>query len=129
MAASFMARGLVDCVVVGCDRVAANGDTANKIGTYALAVLAHYHAIPFYVAGPTSSIDLSLPDGRAIPIEERDPRELTHIGDQPIAPPNIPVANPAFDITPAALITAIITERGIARPPYTSGWWLVTSDQ
>jgi methylthioribose-1-phosphate isomerase len=118
MAASFMARGLVDCVIVGCDRVAANGDTANKIGTYSLAVLAHYHQIPFYVAGPTSSIDLQLPDGSAIPIEERDPREMTHIGDQPITPLGVPVANPAFDVTPATLIRAIITEQGVATPPF-----------
>jgi methylthioribose-1-phosphate isomerase len=118
MAASFMARGLVDCVIVGCDRVAANGDTANKIGTYSLAVLAHYHHIPFYVAGPTSSIDPNLPDGSAIPIEERDPREMTHIGDQPIAPLGVTVANPAFDVTPAALITAIITEQGVATAPF-----------
>ena len=118
MAAAFMARGRVDCVVVGCDRVAANGDTANKIGTYSLAVLAHYHHIPFYVAGPISSIDLGLPDGSAIPIEERDPREMTHIGDQPITPLGVPVANPAFDVTPAALITAIITEQGVASAPF-----------
>jgi methylthioribose-1-phosphate isomerase len=121
MAAGFMARGQVDCVIVGCDRVAANGDTANKIGTYGLAVLAHYHHIPFYVAGPTSSIDLSLSSGDAIPIEERDAREMTHIGDQPIAPPGVAVANPAFDVTPAALITAIITEQGVVNPPFGPG--------
>ena len=118
MAASFMARGAVDCVIVGCDRVAANGDTANKIGTYGLAVLAHYHQIPFYVAGPTSSVDLDIPGGAAIPIEERDAQEMTHIGDQPIAPPGVAVANPAFDVTPASLITAIITEQGVAHPPF-----------
>ncbi len=118
MAASFMARGLVDCVIVGCDRVAANGDTANKIGTYSLAVLAHYHGIPFYVAGPTSSIDLRLPDGSVIPIEERDPHEMTHIGGQPITPAGVPVANPSFDVTPAHLITAIITEQGVASAPF-----------
>jgi methylthioribose-1-phosphate isomerase len=118
MAASFMARGQVDCVIVGCDRVAANGDTANKIGTYGLAVLAHYHHIPFYVAGPTSSIDLGLADGSAIPIEERDPHEMTHIGGQPITPAGVPVANPAFDVTPAHLITAIITEQGVAFAPF-----------
>jgi methylthioribose-1-phosphate isomerase len=118
MAASLMARGLVDCVIVGCDRVAANGDTANKIGTYSLAVLAHYHGIPFYVAGPTSSIDLRLPDGSAIPIEERPADEMTHIGGHPIAPLGVPVANPAFDVTPAHLITAIITEQAVASAPY-----------
>jgi methylthioribose-1-phosphate isomerase len=118
MAASFMARGLVDCVIVGCDRVAANGDTANKIGTYSLAVLAQYHGIPFYVAGPTSSVDLDLPDGSAIPIEERPAEEMTHIGGQPIAPLGVPVANPAFDVTPAHLITAIITEQGVAAAPF-----------
>ena len=118
MAASFMARGLVDCVIVGCDRVAANGDTANKIGTYSLAVLAQYHGIPFYVAGPTSSVDLDLPDGSVIPIEERPAEEMTHIGGQPIAPLGVPVANPAFDVTPAHLITAIITEQGVAAAPF-----------
>lgn len=118
MAASLMARGLVDAVIVGCDRVAANGDTANKIGTYSLAVLAQYHGIPFYVAGPLSSIDPTLPDGSAIPIEERAADEMTHFGDQPITAPGVAVANPAFDVTPATLITAIVTEGGVASAPY-----------
>ena len=118
MAAAFMARGAVNCVIVGCDRVAANGDTANKIGTYGLAVLAHYHHLPFFVAGPTSTVDLAVPDGAAIPIEERDPAEVTHLGGQPVAAPGVTAANPAFDVTPAALITAIITEQGVAAPPF-----------
>lgn len=113
-----MAQGQVDAVIVGADRIARNGDTANKIGTYTLAVLAHYHRIPFYVAAPVSTLDLSLPSGDAIPIEHRDPTELTHIGGILIAPTGTPVWNPAFDCTPAALITAIITERGVAYPPY-----------
>lgn len=113
-----MAQGMVDAVIVGADRIARNGDTANKIGTYTLAVLAHYHHIPFYVAAPYSSLDPEIPNGAAIPIEHRDPTELTHIGGLQIAPTGTPVWNPAFDCTPAALITAIITERGIATPPY-----------
>jgi len=109
-AASLMAAGTVDCVVTGADRVAANGDTANKIGTYALAVLARHHAIPFYVVAPTSTVDLCTATGSEIPIEERDPTEIT---DRFIA------RNPAFDVTPAALITAIVTERGVHRAPFT----------
>jgi len=118
MAATFMRSGSISCVVVGADRVAANGDVANKIGTYSLAVLAKRHGIPFFVAAPTSTIDLSCPNGNKIPIESRDPAEVTHIGDRQIAPSGIRVANPAFDVTPHALITAIITERGVARAPY-----------
>ncbi len=118
MAGHFMSRGAVSCVIVGTDRTAANGDVANKIGTYTIAVLAARHRIPFYVAAPTSSIDLSCRNGNAIPIEERSTREVTHIGDRPIAPSGIRIANPAFDVTPHQLVTAIITERGIARPPY-----------
>jgi methylthioribose-1-phosphate isomerase len=113
-----MKAGAIDCVVVGTDRTAANGDVANKIGTYTVAVLAHRHGIPFYVAAPTSSIDLGCPKGSKIPIEERDPREVSHIFDRQIAPSGIKIANPAFDVTPHDLVTAIITERGIARPPY-----------
>jgi methylthioribose-1-phosphate isomerase len=113
-----MKAGAIDCVVVGTDRTAANGDVANKIGTYTVAVLAHRHGIPFYVAAPTSSIDLGCPRGEKIPIEERDSREVTHIFDRQIAPSGIKVANPAFDVTPHDLVTAIVTERGIARPPY-----------
>jgi methylthioribose-1-phosphate isomerase len=118
MAAHMMQRGLVDCVVVGADRVAANGDVANKIGTYGHAVVAARHGIPFYVAAPLSTVDLACPTGAAIPIEERSPREVTHVLDRQIAPSGIRVANPAFDITPAELVTAIVTERGIARAPY-----------
>lgn len=108
----------VDLCVVGCDRVAANGDTANKIGTYNLAIVAQAHGVPFYVAAPTSTIDLSIPNGEAIPIEERSPKEVSHIGDEQIVPDGVKVANPAFDVTPARYITAIITEMGIAYPPY-----------
>ena len=108
----------VDCVIVGADRIAANGDTANKIGTYGIAVLAREHNVPFYVAAPFSSIDLSLPSGDRIPIEERSADEVVHIGNTRIAPENIPARHPAFDVTPARFIAAIITEHGIARPPY-----------
>jgi len=118
VAASLMARGQVDLVVTGADRIAANGDTANKIGTYALAVLARHHGVPFYVAAPWSTIDPALGSGADIPIEERDPGEVRRVGGQPTAPETSPVYNPAFDVTPAALITAIITERGVFRPPY-----------
>jgi methylthioribose-1-phosphate isomerase len=118
MAGYFMARGEVDLVVVGADRIAANGDVANKIGTYSVAVLAHAHGIPFYVAAPLSTVDLSLPDGTAIPIEERAPSEVTHLAGQRIAPEGVAAANPAFDVTPARYVTAIITECGVLRPPY-----------
>ncbi len=118
MAGHFMQRGQVDAVVVGADRVAANGDTANKIGTYTLAVLAGAHGIPFYVAAPLSTVDFDVADGSGIPIEERAPAEVTHVAGRPVAPAEIGVANPAFDVTPAAYITAIITEQGVARPPY-----------
>jgi methylthioribose-1-phosphate isomerase len=118
MVGHLMKAGAIDCVVVGTDRTAANGDVANKIGTYTVAVLAHRHGIPFYVAAPTSSIDLNCPKGSKIPIEERDSREVTHIFDRQIAPSGIKIANPAFDVTPHDLVTAIVTERGIARPPY-----------
>jgi methylthioribose-1-phosphate isomerase len=113
MAGYFMSKGEVDCVIVGADRIAANGDTANKIGTYTLAVLAKEHGIPFYVAAPTTTIDLTLASGTEIPIEERSPEEVTHIQGVAIAPEGIEVANPAFDITPHKYITAIITENGI----------------
>jgi methylthioribose-1-phosphate isomerase len=119
MAGHVLKQGRVDCVVVGADRIAANGDTANKIGTYMVAVLARQHSVPFYVAAPVSTVDLSLPTGEQIPIEERDPREVTHIRNQRLAPEGVPVRNPAFDVTPADLIAAIITDRGVARPPYT----------
>lgn len=117
-AAALMARGQVDLVITGADRVAANGDTANKIGTYALAILAKEHGIPFYVAAPLSTIDLSLPTGAGIPIEERDGREVSQIGGVQIAPEETKPFNLAFDVTPARYIHAIITEQGIARPPY-----------
>src|SRR5881397_1665436 len=117
MAGHLMQRGRVSCVIVGTDRTAANGDVANKIGTYPLAVLANRHSIPFYVAAPISSIDFACPDGTHIPIEERAPREVTHVFDRQIAPSGVGVANPAFDVTPAELVTAIVTERGVPRPP------------
>jgi methylthioribose-1-phosphate isomerase len=117
-AASTMGRGEVDLVVVGADRIAANGDTANKIGTYGVAVLARYHRVPFYVAAPFSTIDPSLPDGAAIPIEERDPREVQELAGRRLVPAGSPARNPAFDVTPCSLVTAIVTERGIFRPPY-----------
>lgn len=118
MAGHFMQRGQVDMVVVGSDRITSHGDVANKIGTYTVAVLCKEHGIPFYVAAPYSTIDMSLEDGRDIPIEERSPAEVTHVQGVPIAPENVLVANPAFDVTPARLVTAIITERGVFRPPY-----------
>src|SRR5216110_102317 len=118
VAASLMGRGQVDLVVTGADRIAANGDTANKIGTYALAVLAHHHHVPFYVAAPFSTIDASIASGAEIVIEQRDAAEVRRIGAQQTAPAASSVFNPAFDVTPAALITAIITERGVVRPPY-----------
>jgi methylthioribose-1-phosphate isomerase len=117
MAGSIMQQGRLSCVIVGTDRTAANGDVANKIGTYSLAVLAHRHSIPFYVAAPTSSIDPACPTGDQIPIEERSAREVTHVFDRQIAPTGIRIANPAFDVTPAELVTAIVTERGIVRQP------------
>jgi methylthioribose-1-phosphate isomerase len=118
MAGYFMHQGKINCVIVGADRIAANGDAANKIGSYALAVLARENNIPFYVAAPTSTIDLSLASGAEIPIEERDPQEVTHIQGLPIAPQGIKAANPAFDVTPHKYISAIITEKGIIRQPY-----------
>ena len=118
MAGHVMKQGKVDCVVVGADRIAANGDTANKIGTYMVAVLAKQHNIPFYVAAPISTIDLSLASGEQIPIEERDAKEVTHVRDQQLAPDDVAVHNFAFDVTPNELIAAIITDRGVARAPY-----------
>lgn len=115
---SLLGRGLVSWVVVGADRIAANGDVANKIGTYTLAVLAQENSVPFYVAAPTSSIDLSLPSGEEIPIEERSPEEITSLGGVPTAPPGVAAVNPAFDVTPHRYVTAIVTERGVAREPY-----------
>lgn len=118
MAAVLMRDGKIDCVIVGADRIAANGDTANKIGTYNVAVIAHYHNVPFYVAAPFSTIDMSLPDGSRIPIEERETVEMTHIEGIRIAPEDVPVWNPAFDVTPNKLISAIITEHGVIYPPF-----------
>jgi methylthioribose-1-phosphate isomerase len=119
MAGHVMKQGKVDCVVVGADRIAANGDTANKIGTYMVAVLAKQHNIPFYVAAPISTVDLATLTGEEIPIEERNSREVTHIRDQQLAPDGVKVHNFAFDVTPNELIAAIITDRGVARAPYT----------
>ena len=119
MAGHVMKQGKIDCVVVGADRIAANGDTANKIGTYMVAVLAQQHNIPFYVAAPISTIDLAIASGDQIPIEERDPREVTHVRNHQLAPDGVQVSNFAFDVTPHELIAAIVTDRGVARPPYT----------
>ena len=118
MAGFFMSKGEITCCVVGADRIAANGDTANKIGTYGVAVLAKEHGIPFYVAAPTSTLDLSLPDGTLIPIEERPATEVTHIRGLPIAPDEVAVRNPSFDVTPARYIAAIITEKGVVDGDY-----------
>jgi methylthioribose-1-phosphate isomerase len=118
MAGHFFQQGAFDAVIVGADRIAANGDTANKIGTYTVAVLAHAHDVPFYVAAPVSTIDPACPNGAAIPIEERSAQEVTEILGERMAPEGIHVRHPAFDVTPARLITAIITERGVLRPPY-----------
>jgi methylthioribose-1-phosphate isomerase len=118
MAGHFMRLGRIDCVIVGADRIAANGDVANKIGTYSVAVLAKENGLPFFVAAPTSTLDLALPDGSRIPIEERDPDEVRTIGGVPVTPSGTAVENPAFDVTPNRYVAAIITERGVARPPY-----------
>lgn len=121
MAGYLMSKGEIDCVIVGADRITANGDVANKIGTYTVAVLAKEHGIPFYVAAPMSTIDLSLADGSQIPIEERDASEITHLKDIPLAPEGIEVRNPAFDVTPNRLVSAIITERGVVQGDYSQG--------
>jgi methylthioribose-1-phosphate isomerase len=122
MAGTVMARGFIDAVIVGTDRVAANGDFANKIGTYGVAVLAREHGIPFYVAAPTSSIDHDCPSGGAIPIEERDPAEVTGFGGRTVAPlEGVKVFNPAFDVTPARYVTAFLTEKGVVRAPFAEG--------
>ena len=118
MAGSLFRKGRVDAVVVGADRIAANGDVANKIGTYTVAVLAREHAVPFYVAAPTSTIDLATADGDGIPIEERSAREVTHVGSARVAAEGVGVWNPAFDVTPHRFVAGIITERGVCRPPY-----------
>jgi len=121
MGGALMAQGQVDVIVVGADRIAANGDVANKIGTYTLAVLARAHRIPFYVAAPFSTVDLSLASGREIPIEQRSSAEVTHIAGRAIAPDGVVALHPAFDVTPADFVTAIITERGVIRPPFAEG--------
>ena len=118
MAGHFLKSGNVDCVIVGADRIAANGDVANKIGTYTVAVLAKEHGIPFYVAAPISTVDLETPDGSGIPIEQRNAKEVTHIAGKQMVPNGVEIENPAFDVTPAKYVAAIITERGIARAPY-----------
>jgi methylthioribose-1-phosphate isomerase len=118
MAGHVMKSGKIDAVVVGADRIAANGDAANKIGTYMVAVLAREHSIPFYVAAPLTTLDLTLASGEEIPIEERDSMEITHIREHQLAPDGVAVHNPAFDVTPNQFITAIITDKGVARPPY-----------
>jgi len=118
MAGAMMRQGKIDAVIVGADRIAANGDVANKIGTYTVAVLAREHGIPFYVAAPISTVDLNTPDGSKIPIEQRDLTEVTHLAGKQIAPDGVQVENPAFDVTPNKYVTAIITERGVARAPY-----------
>jgi methylthioribose-1-phosphate isomerase len=118
MAGPLMKKGDVDFVVVGADRIAANGDVANKIGTYTVAMMAQAHGVPFYVAAPLSTIDLETPNGDAIPIEQRNPRELTHFGPTRVAPEGAGVWNPVFDVTPARLVAGIITEKGIVRPPF-----------
>jgi methylthioribose-1-phosphate isomerase len=119
MAGSLMRAGEIDLVVVGSDRIAANGDIANKIGTYSVAVLAREHDIPFYVAAPMSTVDFDCPDGEGIPIEERDPSEVTELFGTRVAPEGVEVRNPAFDVTPARYVGAIVTELGIARAPFT----------
>jgi len=118
MSGSFMHQGLIDAVIVGADRIAANGDVANKIGTYSVAVLARQHQIPFYVAAPISTLDLTMSDGSLIPIEQRDPAEVTHMGGVRVVPEGVSVFNPAFDVTPNEFVTAIVTDFGVARPPY-----------
>jgi methylthioribose-1-phosphate isomerase len=118
MAGHFMQLGKITCVIVGTDRTAANGDVANKIGTYPLAVLAREHDVPFVVAAPTSTIDLATPTGAAITVEERSEDEVVRIGTERIAPDGVAAANRAFDVTPARFVTAIVTERGVLRPPY-----------
>src|SRR5438105_6260384 len=118
MAGSMMKQGKINAIVVGADRIAANGDVANKVGTYSVAVLAREHGIPFYVAAPFSTVDLETPDGSRIPIEQRDSKEVTHIAGRQMVPTGVEVENPAFDVTPAKYVTAIVTERGIARAPY-----------
>jgi methylthioribose-1-phosphate isomerase len=118
MAGHFLRSGRIGCVVVGADRIAANGDVANKIGTYSVAVLAKENGVPFYVAAPVSTFDLTIPSGDHIPIEQRPREEVTHVFGVPVAPENIGIENPAFDVTPNRYVTAIVCEKGVARAPY-----------
>ena len=118
MAASLMGKDKVDIIFAGADRIASNGDTANKIGTYMLAVLARHHGVPFYIVAPSTTFDLKIKSGQQIPIEERNSQEVTHLAGIATAPKGVKVYNPAFDVTPANLITGIVTEHGIIRPPY-----------
>jgi len=118
MSGAMMKQGKIGAVIVGADRIAANGDVANKIGTYTVAVLAKEHGIPFYVAAPISTVDLDTPNGSGIPIEQRNPMEVTHFAGKAVTPVGVGIENPAFDVTPAKYVTAIVTERGIARAPY-----------
>src|SRR4029077_14683213 len=118
MAGAMRHQGKIGAIVVGADRIAANGDVANKIGTYSVAILAREHGIPFYVAAPISTVDLACPDGSKIPIEQRNGKEVTHIAGKQMVPDGVGVENPAFDVTPAKYVAAIITERGLARAPY-----------
>jgi methylthioribose-1-phosphate isomerase len=118
MSGHFLSRGAAQAVVVGADRIAANGDTANKIGTYSLAVLAKENGVPFYVAAPTTTVDLNCPGGDAIPIEERDAAEVVTFAGKPVAPPGVSGRYVAFDVTPARYITAIVTDRGVCEPPF-----------
>jgi methylthioribose-1-phosphate isomerase len=127
MAGHFLKSGRIGCVVVGADRIAANGDVANKIGTYSVAVLAHENGVPFYVAAPISTLDMTLSSGEQIPIEQRPASEVTHVFGVPVAPEGVRVENPAFDVTPSRYVTAIITERGVAYPPYEGSLRRLTS--
>jgi len=128
MAGAMMLQGKIGAIVVGADRIAANGDVANKIGTYTVAVLAREHNIPFYVAAPISTVDLACPDGSQIPIEQRNPKEVTHIAGKQMVPDGVAIENPAFDVTPAKYVAAIITEKGIARAPFDESLRKLASD-
>jgi methylthioribose-1-phosphate isomerase len=129
LAGSLMAGGEVDCVIVGADRIAANGDVANKVGTYALAVLAAHHRLPFYVAAPTSSIDPTLSSGAAIPLERRPAEEVAMVAGERVVPRGVEVDNRAFDVTPGALVTALVTDEGVVRPPFSGSlsWFPVST--
>ena len=118
MAGYLMQKNMISLIITGADRIARNGDSANKIGTYTVAVLAKEHSVPFYVAAPLSTVDFTIRDGSLIPIEERDPQEVREVGGRCLSPPQVKALNPAFDVTPARYISAIVTEKGIARPPY-----------